>query len=124
MKKTIYKAGDFEKPKVKGLAIHNATLARVKAQYIQDENRDSFRVSPETDCYVLWGVAPDCTVFPIGSASTVADFQPLIRKTNLVALSDKYKDVIGFVTASEAWTGKSRGKVNYQAIALPAKKGR
>jgi len=61
-------------------------------------------------------------VFPIGSASVVADFQPLVRKSNLAALSSKYKDVIGFVTAAESWTGKDRGKVNYQTIAVPAAK--
>jgi hypothetical protein len=119
-KPTIYKSSDFDKPKVAGLAVHNAKLARVKAEHIREESKDSFRVSPETSCYVLWGVAPDCTVFPIGGASVVADFQPLIRKTNLAALAAKYKDVIGFVTASEGWAGKDRGKVNYTTIAVPA----
>jgi len=122
MSKPIYKASDFDKPKVCGLAVHNAKLARIKAEHLREEFSESFRVSPETSCYVLWGVAPDCTVFPIGSASVVADFQPLVRKSNLAALSSKYKDVIGFVTAAESWTGKDRGKVNYQTIAVPAAK--
>ena len=122
MSKPTYKAAEFTKPKVQGLAVHNAKLARVKAEHIRDESKDSFRVSPETSCYVLWGVAPDCTVFPIGGASTAADFAPLIKKANLSALADKYRDVIGFVTAAEAWTGKPRGTVTYAAVEVPARK--
>ena len=122
MPKPTYKASDFAKPKVAGLAVHNATLSRAKASLIQEESRNSFRVSPETACYVLWGVAPDCTVFPIGSASVASDFAQLTRKGNLSALSAKYKDVIGFVTAAEAWGGKQHGKVNYSAIEVPARK--
>lgn len=123
MSKPTYKATDFAKPKVAGLAVHNATLARNKATVRLEEAKDSFRVSTEAAAYVLWGVAPDASVFPLGSASIATDFAGLTRKTNLAALAAKYKDAIGFVTAAESWGGKKpRGTVSYATIEVPARK--
>jgi hypothetical protein len=121
MSKPHYKVADFDKPKVCGLAVHNATLARQKAIFIEEESKHSFKVNPEAMPYVLWAVMPDCSVLALGCCATAAEFQPLVRKTNLAALAKDYQGAIGFVTASESW-GKSRGKVNYQTIAVPAAK--
>lgn len=120
MSKPTYKAADFDKPKVKGLAVHNAQLARTKAEAEAEDRKDSFCVRPALACYVLWGVNPDCSVVPLGTSSTAADFQPLVRKGNLAALAAKYRTLIGFVTAAEAWTGKDRGKVRYDILAVPS----
>ena len=123
MPKPTYKAADFSKPKVAGLAVHNAKLARIKAQHISEERQDSFRVSPETHQYVLWGAVADCSLICLGSATIAADFNALIRKTNLAALASKYSDVIGFVTCSVGWS-KNRGQANYTTINVPPVKGR
>lgn len=89
-----YIAADFPKPKVKGLAIHNAKKLR---NATRDRDADKFTYPPpEVQSYCLYVVASDCSVMPVASAPTAADFAPFLKKVNLALLARKYSG-IGFV---------------------------
>jgi len=89
-----YIAADFPKPKVKGLAIHNAKKLR-NATRERDQGRFSYP-PPEVQAYCLYVVASDCSVMPVAAAPTSSDFAPFLKKVNLALLARKYS-AIGFV---------------------------
>ena len=97
MSKT-YTPADFTKPKVCGLAIHNATLMRNRSM-VEREERDvtQWIVPPEVMSYCLFAVTPTCSVIPLAGAPTAGDFAPLVKSSNLALLAKKY-GAIGFVT--------------------------
>lgn len=107
-----YTAKDFGKPKVVGLAIHNAQKAVTRATLEWEDNRSVGFIPLEVQSYCLFLVRPDCTVEAIGSAPTTSDFAPLIRKANLRLLAQKY-GAIGFVAKRQP----SR-KVEWDALPL------
>lgn len=91
---THYIAADFSKPKVKGLAIHNAKKLR---NATKDRSEKGYTYPPpEVQAYCLYIVASDCSVMPVASAPTASDFAPFLKKVNLALLARKYSG-IGFV---------------------------
>lgn len=92
-----YTAADFTKPKVCGLAIHNATLMRNRANVELEERRSVYPIPPEVMSYCLFAVLDDCSLVPLAGAPTAGDFAPLVKSSNLALLAAKYK-AIGFVT--------------------------
>ena len=103
-----YTPADLDKPKVKGLAVHNATLATNRARVEHDENKDarSLYVLPHEVCsYCLFLIQPDCTVSAIASAPTAADFSKFTSAANLSALATKYRP-IGFIAHKDAQNPK------------------
>lgn len=114
---TNYTVRDFAKPKVLGLAVHNARLAIAKAEADNEDRRLSFTIVPELCAYCLFGVRPDASVFPLAEAPTVSDLAPLVRKTNLSALVGKYK-VIGFLVAKRK-TGRKGPVVEIEPLDAP-----
>ena len=115
---TRYTAADVQKPKVKGLAVHNAMLETQKASYKFEEGLDPSRVGlyPELFAYNLWAIRDDCAVVCIGGGPTAADFAPLKTARNLAALTAKYRP-IGFLI------GKRRAKcIVYDYEVVAAKK--
>lgn len=119
-----YTAAQFDEPKVKGLAIHNAKLAANKARVRYDErdrNSSSFFVLPdEIQSYCLYIVNPDCSVQAVASSATSADFAKFIGVSNLAALASKYKP-IGFV-AQRDWQSPKRAEM--VAIKVPLRRGK
>ena len=113
-----YTPADLAKPKVKGLAVHNATLETQKAYYKFEEGLDVSRVNlyPELHAYNLWFIRDDCAVVCIGGSPTSADFAPLKTAKNLAALTAKYRP-LGFLI------GKRRAKgIGYDYEVVAAKK--
>jgi len=95
---THYTAGEFDKPKVKGLAIHNAKKLR---NATMERDREKFTYPPpEVQAYCLYVVAADCSVMPVASAPTSSDFAPFLKALNLALLARKYS-AIGFVQHRE-----------------------
>lgn len=94
---TDHTSKDFEKPKVVGLAIHNAQKSVNRAALDWEDKRSVGFMPLEVQAYCLFLVRPDCSVEAIGAAPTAGDFAPLVRKANLKLLAAKYK-AIGFVT--------------------------
>lgn len=93
-----YTASDFDKPKVVGLAIHNAQKAVNAAHVRWEERSDGFRVLPEICAYCLFAVLPDCSVRTISAGEpTATEHNALLRKPNLVLLA-KSHGAIGFVS--------------------------
>lgn len=120
---TTYTPADLDKPKVKGLAIHNARLAANKARVRHDErDRDSssFYVLPdEIQSYCLYVVFPDCSAQAVASAATSADFAKFTGVSNLAALASKYK-AIGFV-AQRDWQNPKRAEMVTLKVPLQRK---
>lgn len=90
-------AADFGKPRVVGLAIHNAQKAEHRARVEWEEAGKVGFLPLEVQAYCLFLVRPDCSVESIGAAATAGDFARLASKANLRLLAAKYKP-IGFVT--------------------------
>jgi len=108
-----YIAADFPKPKVKGLAIHNAKKLR---NATQDRSEKGYTYPPpEVQSYCLYVVASDCSVMPVASAPTSADFAPFLKKTNLALLARKYSG-IGFV--EHRHKGAANKEPEWSVIAL------
>ena len=101
---STYTREDLDKPKVKGLAVHNARKRTEAAEsYLYPRGREGgcrlmHPFPPEVFAYCLFGVNPDCTVVPLASGATAADMDLITRKGNLVLLAKKY-GLIGFVQA-------------------------
>ena len=107
MSKQAFTPRDFPKPKVLGLAVHNARKAINTAKADAEQmGRVTTGVFPELAAYTLWTVDKDCAVRIVGMAPTAAEFAPLVTKSNLQALVAKYKP-IGFLRAKAPW-GKAR----------------
>lgn len=114
----FYTASEFDKPKVKGLAVHNARRRTEALEADCKESRGSFDIHPaEVQSYCLFGVHPDCSVVPLASGSTASDIEPIIRKGNLALLGKKY-GLIGFVHARTPKRTKE-----YDTIAVPKMEG-
>ncbi len=88
---------DFEKPRVVGLAIHNAQKAEHRARVEWEEAGKIGFLPLEVQSYCLFLVRPDCSVEAIGAAATAGDFSGLVRAGNIKLLAAKYRP-IGFVT--------------------------
>ena len=118
---SVYTREDLDKPKVKGLAVHNAILETNKAFVKYDEGLDVSRIGlyPELYAYNLWAIREDAAVVCVAGAPTAADFLPLKSKTNLGALTIKYRP-IGFLL------GKRRAKgigYDYEVVQAPKVEG-
>ena len=103
-----YTPADLDKPKVKGLAVHNATLATNRARVEHEERKEtrSMYILPHEVCsYCLFLVNQDCTVSAIASAPTAADFSKFTSAANLSALATKYRP-IGFIAHKDAQNPK------------------
>lgn len=99
MSKQAFTPRDFPKPKVLGLAVHNARKRTEALEADCKGKADCFSAPhPEVYAYCLFGVNPDCSVVPLASGATASDMEPIIRKSNLVLLGKKY-GLIGFVHA-------------------------
>lgn len=103
-----YTPAEFNKPKVKGLAVHNAQLATNKARIEHQERKDtrSMYVLPHEVCsYCLFLVSADCSVLAVASAPTASDFSKFTSAANLSALATKYRP-IGFIAHKDAQNPK------------------
>ena len=107
-----YTPADFPKPKVSGLAIHNAQLAENKARQQWGDNKSIGYLPLEIQAYCLFLVRKDASVEAIGASATAGDFAGLVRVQNLALLAKKY-GAIGFVTKR---TPKS--KAEWSVIAM------
>jgi len=119
--KKPYTREDLPKPKVKGLAVHNAMLETQKAFFKFEEGLDPSRVGmyPELYAHNLWFIRDDCAVVCIGGEATAAEFAPLKTARNLAALTAKYKP-IGFLI------GRRRDKgigYDYEVVQAPKQEG-
>jgi hypothetical protein len=94
-----YTASEFDQPKVCGLAIHNAKnrMAGAENEYQKALESSMIPAVCEVQSYCLYGVNPDCSVVTLAGEPTAADFSRITKRTNLTALSAKYK-FIGYVT--------------------------
>lgn len=124
-KKTAYAPSDLEKPKVKGLALHNATLAVNRARVEKDEQDERtssfFVIRPELTSYCLFAVLPDCGVLAVASAPTSSDFAKFTSAGNLAALSARYR-AIGFIAHRDGQNPK-RAQMVVLPVPLNTKKG-
>lgn len=109
MRNTSYTPAQFDQPKVKGLAIHNAKLAVGKALQAHDERKagsSSFYVLPdEVQSYCLFIVNAHCDVTSCASAATASDFAKFTSAGNLSALASKHR-AIGFVALRDGYAKK------------------
>lgn len=120
MSKQAITPRDFPKPKVLGLAVHNARKAINTAKADSEEKpKGSYAVFPELAAYSLWTVDGNCDVRIVATAPTAAEFAPLVKKSNLQALVAKYKP-IGFLRAKAPW-GKGKD-YDIEAIEAPLPK--
>ena len=94
-----YTASEFDQPKVCGLAIHNAKNRMAGSQNEYEKAMESSMTPTihEVQSYCLYGVNADCSVVTLAGEPTAADFSRITKRTNLAALSAKYK-FIGYVT--------------------------
>lgn len=103
-----YTPADLDKPKVKGLAVHNATLATNRARVEHDERKETrtqYIVPPEVCSYCLFLINQDCSVVAVASAATASDFAKSVSAANLSALASKYRP-IGFIAHRDAQNPK------------------
>lgn len=118
-----YLRTEFDQPKVKGLAVHNARKrteaveADVYPNGINNGPRLMYPFPPEVYAYCLFGVHPDCSVIPLASGHTAGEMTNIVTKRNLGLLANKYK-LIGFVCSRTP--GRRR---EYEVIQAPKQEG-
>lgn len=113
-----YLRTEFDQPKVKGLAVHNARKRTEAREADCEDRRDCFNIPPpEVQSYCLFGVHPDCSVIPLASGPTAGDMEPIVRKSNLLLLAKKYR-LIGFVYARTP-----KGEKEYEVLQVPKEGG-
>ena len=113
-----YTAAEFDKPKVKGLAVHNARKRTEAREADCDGKVDCFSVPPpEVQSYCLFGVHPDCSVIPLASGPTAGDMAAIVKPSNLALLAKKYA-LIGFVHARTPKRARE-----YETLVVPRTEG-
>lgn len=106
-----YTSADFNLPKVCGLAIHNAKnkMAGAINEYEKALETSLTPTIFEVETYCLYGVYADASVLALAGQKTSAGFAPMVKRSNLNALTDKYK-FIGYVTCRKVSDKKQEWK--------------
>ena len=108
-----YTASEFDQPKVCGLAIHNAKnrMAGAENEYQKALENSMTPAVCEVQSYCLYGVNSDCSVVTLAGEPTAADFSRITKRSNLSALTSKYK-FIGYVTCRRVNDKKQEWKTH------------